>query len=108
MPQGINARNVGFLVQIKMAKVVVTLKIMPNSTDTNLKNLEDNSIKKIRDFGGEVGKVEIEPIAFGLRALKLFFVLNENNVNLDSLESDIMKIDGVRSVEIIDARRAIG
>ena len=91
-----------------MAKVIVTLKIMPEDTSTDIKTLEDKAKKSITHFGGDVGKVEIEPIAFGLKALKLIFVMDENKGSTETLEKDVSKIKGVGSVEISDVRRAIG
>ncbi len=91
-----------------MAQVVVTLKIMPDGPNADLKKIENSSKEKITKFGGEVGKVEIEPIAFGLNAIKLFFVMDESKGSTESLEDEILGIHGVNSVEILDVRRAIG
>ena len=55
-----------------------------------------------------MGKVEQEPIAFGLKALKLIFVMEESIGSTESLEEDIKKIHGIQSVEVTDVRRAIG
>ena len=100
--------SVSFPDQIKMASVIITLKIMPSQIDVDLSKLEKKAKEKISRFGGEVGKVEIEPIAFGLKALKLIFVMDERIGGTDKLEEDISKINGVESVVIEDARRAIG
>jgi elongation factor 1-beta len=91
-----------------MAKVVVTITIMPESPDTDLKGLEVKATEKIKRFGGDVGKVECEPIAFGLKALKLIFVMEESIGSTETLEEDIKKIHGIQSVETTDVRRAIG
>lgn len=91
-----------------MAKAIVTLKIMPEAPDTDLKKLELQASKEIATFGGEVGRVEIEPIAFGLNAIKLIFVMDEAKGSTESLENEIAKIPHVQSVDVIDVRRAIG
>ena len=91
-----------------MASVIITFKIMPESPEVSLDAVEAAGKQKIADFGGEVGKVEIEPIAFGLKALKLIFVMDEAKGNTDSLEADIESIEGVNSVEVTDVRRTIG
>jgi len=92
-----------------MAQVVVTLKIMPKSPEVDLGNIEGEAKTKIIDFSQtkEI-KTEQEPIAFGLKALKIIFVMDESKGSTDALEEDIKKIDGVNSVETIDVRRAIG
>ncbi len=91
-----------------MAQVIVTLKIMPDTPQVNLEEVKAEAIPLIKEFGGEVGKEEIEPIAFGLKALKLFFVMDESLGSTESLEESINKISEVQSVEVVDVRRAIG
>jgi len=81
---------------------------MPISPSIDLSSLEKKATEKIKFFGGEVGKVEQEPIAFGLTALKLIFVMDENIGSTEALEEDISKIKGIQSVEVSDVRRAIG
>ena len=78
-----------------MGTAVVTLRIMPESPETDLDAIQKAATKKISEFGGEVGKVEIEPIAFGLKAVKLIFVMDEKKGSTDELESKITAIDGV-------------
>ncbi len=92
-----------------MADVSITLKIMPDSPDVNLKEVESQALDKIKSFSGmENYKVEIEPVAFGLKAVKILFVMDEAKGATDPLEEDIGKISGVNSVEVTDVRRAIG
>ena len=38
-----------------MAKVVITIKIMPNSPDTDMDSLEDRVRAEIEKFGGDTG-----------------------------------------------------
>jgi elongation factor 1-beta len=92
----------------KMAQVVVTMKSRPDSPDIKLSDLEEKTKDKITQVGGEVGKVEEEPIAFGLKALKLIFVMDESLGSTETLEQDIRKVHGIQSVEVTDVRRAIG
>jgi len=87
-----------------MANIIITLKIMPEGVETDLDKLEKEVEGKLE---GEMKK-EREEIAFGLKALKFMFIWDEDKGNVDSLEEEIKKIDGVRSVEVVDVRRAIG
>lgn len=91
-----------------MASVVITLKIMPSDPDVDLSEIEEQATDMISAFGGEVGKVEHEKVAFGLVALKLIFVMDENIGSTEKLENQIATIDNVESVEVTDVRRAIG
>ena len=92
-----------------MAQVVITLKIMPESPDVDLGNIENEAKTKIQAFSdNEEMKSEQEPIAFGLKALKITFVMDESKGSTESLEEQIKTISGVNSVETIDVRRAVG
>jgi elongation factor 1-beta len=92
-----------------MAKVVVTLKIMPASPEVNLEELENKINEKIDSFAGECEKkTTIEPIAFGLKALNILFVMDEAKGSTDFLETQISEFEEINSVEVTDVRRAIG
>ena len=92
-----------------MASVVVTLRIMPNNPGTDLSVLETEAKKEIVKFcDSKEFKAKIEPIAFGLKALNLLFVMDESKGSTEALESRISQIEGVESVEVTDVRRAIG
>jgi len=92
-----------------MANVVVTLKIMPLNPEVNLEDLKQNVMEKIKDFSGETEtKNEIEEVAFGLKALKIIFVMDESKGSTEPLEEKIKLIEGVNSVEVVDVRRSIG
>ena len=92
-----------------MAQVVVTLKIMPESPESDLSLIKNRAKEQIKKFTGNTEiKAEIEPIAFGLKALKLFFVMDESRGSTEELENKIRQIKAVNSVETVDVRRAIG
>ncbi len=92
-----------------MAQVVVTLKIMPESPETDLGTIELNAKAAITEFcsAGEF-KTKVEPVAFGLNALLLYFAMDESVGGTEKLEKKISGISGVNSVEVTDVRRAIG
>lgn len=82
---------------------------MPESPELDLTKLEKEAIKKINNFAGKTEiKKEIEPVAFGLKAIKLTFVMDESKGSTESLENNIRNIKGVSSAEIVDVRRAVG
>lgn len=90
-----------------MADVVVTVKIMPVSPEIDLEALKVKATEIINKYG-EVGKDEIEPIAFGLSALKLIFVMSEDKGSTEPIENELAELEGVNSAEMIDIRRALG
>lgn len=92
-----------------MANAIVTIKIMPTSPEVDLSKVEDTVKEKIKNFAGEgETKTEIEPIAFGLKALKIIFVMDEQKGSPDPLAEEISGLEGVNSAEVVDVRRAIG
>tara|TARA_Y100000310_G_C20500388_1_gene723682 strand:- start:412 stop:687 length:276 start_codon:yes stop_codon:yes gene_type:complete len=91
-----------------MAEVIITLKVMPDSPERDLNDLKEHITAQVKDFGGDVGKTEEEPIAFGLKALLIIFVMDEAKGSTEELEKQIAGLDGVQSVDVTDVRRAIG
>ena len=82
---------------------------MPESPEIDLNSLAEQIKSKIIEYAGEGEiKTEKEPIAFGLNALKLTFVADEEKGSTDTLEENIKNIEGVNSCEVVDVRRAIG
>ena len=92
-----------------MARVIVTLQIMPDSPNEDLKKIEACAREEIEKFAGKgETKVSIEPVAFGLSAIKIIFVMDEDIGSTEPLEESIAKISGVSSVQVTDVRRAVG
>jgi elongation factor 1-beta len=92
-----------------MANVIITLKIMPTSPEVDLAAVEDSTKKLIVEFAGEGEmKIEQEPVAFGLKAVKFTFVSDEERGSTEELETKISELENVNSVEVTDVRRAIG
>ena len=107
--QDMYAKGAHFQVRIKMSKVIITLKIMPESVDINLNELESKIKKEIFKFSkNKEIKIEVEPVAFGLKALKFIFVMDEKLGSTENLENKISTLEGVNSVQVTDVRRAIG
>jgi len=91
-----------------MAEVIVTIKIMPSSPETNLEEIESKA-REIIEGHGKFVKADILPIAFGLKQLNIVFTLDESKAEmLEAIENKLKEIEGINSVETIDVRRAIG
>ena len=91
-----------------MAQVIITFKIMPESPDCDLDKIQEEANQLIKEFGGEVGKVEKSPVGFGLIALVMVFVMDESLGSTEELEDKIKKSKDVAAVEVTDVRRALG
>jgi len=90
-----------------MANVIITLRIMPESPSSNLKEIESKSKELIENLGGYFGKSEIEPIAFGLKSVNIIFSWPEANGDTDPLEQKIKEIKEVESAEVISVTRSL-
>jgi elongation factor 1-beta len=92
-----------------MAQAIITVKIMPEDPSVDLKKVElaaTQILDKMVGLGDR--KVEIEPIAFGLKAINLTFIVDEKKGSPDPIAEKIAAIPHVQSAEITDVRRAIG
>ena len=76
-----------------MGNVAVSLKIMPESPDTDLEKLKEEISKKI-----EIKDSKIEPLAFGLNALKILIITPDKES--ENLISEIRSVNGVSEVEV--------
>lgn len=95
--------------RLYMAKAIVTLKIMPDNVEADLEAIEQAALEKIVAFSGnDETKTEIEPVAFGLKAINIKFVMDEGKGSPEDLEKQIEELDDVMSCESVDVRRAIG
>lgn len=91
-----------------MAKMFITIKIMPESPEVDLNSIRTEAKKFGIEFSAELlDKDVIEPVAFGLNALKIIFLIDESKGSED-LTDKIASIEGVSSAEAVDMRRAIG
>jgi elongation factor 1-beta len=91
-----------------MADIYLTLKVMPSAPEVDLKEVEDKISILVENFGGKVQKIEIQEVAFGLKAMLLTLLMDEEKGSTDELEAEIAEISVVNSVDVIDVRRAIG
>jgi elongation factor 1-beta len=86
-----------------MGGVVAILRVMPESVDVDLDQLK----KAIRVNIPAVQDIAEEPIAFGLKALKVAAIVGDDEGGTEPLEKALAAIDGVASAETIDLNRMI-
>jgi elongation factor 1-beta len=82
----------------------VKIKIMPQSPDVNLEEMQHRIKALVEESGGKNNPYEIQPIAFGLKAIIAFFQWPEEKA-LEELEQKIEELDHVQSVQVIDMRK---
>lgn len=91
----------------KMAMMAVKVKIMPESPESNLKKIEQDIREVLEKTGAKIHSLEIEPIAFGLKAVIITFTWPEEQ-GTDIIEDELSAVEQVASAEIVEMRRAIG
>ena len=92
-----------------MARVIVTVQLMPTSPDVDLKELARHADEHILQYAGEKSaKQDFKPIAFGLKAVELIFTMDEAKGGTEPLEVALATVPNVESVNVTDVRRAIG
>ena len=79
-------------------------KLMPGSPDVDLTAIEERARKVVEEFGGNNKEYSIEPIAFGLKALIVFFFYPDDK-SVENLEDRFSEINGVTSAQLIDMRK---
>lgn len=84
--------------------VVVKMKIMPESIDTDFEGIKEK-IKKLHGDIVNVHSMELKPIAFGLKALEVNLLFYDKQGGMDDIQEKIQAIEGVSDAEVIDLNR---
>ncbi len=88
-----------------MARVAVVMRVLPNSVDIQPGDLLER-IKSKLPTNYEILDSGEEPIAFGLKALKIIITIpEETEGGTEQLEQFIKSIDGVEEVEVETVHR---
>lgn len=82
----------------------VKYKLMPESPEVDLNEIQEAAKKIVEEFGGNNKDYTIEDIAFGLKAVIVFFFYTDDK-NIDVMEEKLSKIPNVASVQLIDMRK---
>jgi elongation factor 1-beta len=90
-----------------MGTVIVKIKIMPKNPKVNLEEVESKVKEIIKKHTTSDMRFVLEPIAFGLSALNILFVIDESK-STEEIERQLSKIKGVNSAEVVDLRRSLG
>jgi len=77
-----------------MGQVAVTMRIMPESAE-GFEEMKKEFAEKLKPH-----KVEDVEIAFGLKALKVVFIIPDGEGGADKLEEECKKIKGVGQVDV--------
>ena len=88
------------LFELAKLNVIAQVRVMPKDIDVDLGEL----LERIRTSLPENTRIEIyreDPIAFGLRALVINFLMEDRAGGTTPIEESILALDGVENVEVI-------
>lgn len=87
-----------------MGEVVATVKLMPESPNTDLEQMKIDTQVVVNE-DAELHKIDEEPIAFGLVALNVMFIVDDDEGGTEIIEEKLAKVPNVNSIEVVDVRR---
>ncbi len=83
-----------------MARVLVVMRILPEDINIDLEELKEK-IRNSLPEGYEIVRHDIEPIAFGLKALRLYIIMPEQTEGgTEPLERLVNGVEGVSQAEV--------
>ena len=97
----IHAKNVGFRDRDLMGEVIVTIKVLPEDSAINIEKLKER-VNANLDKICKVANMEVQEIAFGLKAVKVQVIIPDADGQIDKVESSITGIEGVGQVDTED------
>ncbi len=88
-----------------MSLVAVQMKVMPASAETDMSVLREKIIKNMPDNAKLNGEIEEQPIAFGIKALIVTVLVEDEEGGVESVEEAINAIPEAESIQIITMTR---
>jgi len=79
-----------------MGQVAITFRIMPEGVEVDLGGVEAGVRSSL---GGRLKKLEVKPVAFGLKAIEAIVVVSDKGGEMEQLEESLRGIPGVGGVE---------
>ncbi len=89
-----------------MGEVAVQIKVMPQSPEADLEQLK-RKIELALPNNARLYSFDIQPIAFGLKALLVTVIVGDVEGGTDSTEEALSRVDGVESIQVVTATRML-
>lgn len=88
-----------------MGNVAAKMKIMPETVETDLAELKEK-LKAAIPAGSELyGDITEQPVAFGLKALIVTVIVNDEEGGTEAVEEAFAKVPGAESIQILELGR---
>ena len=97
----INALTVGLRDRevISMGDVLITYKIMPSGVEVDFKEMKEEIKRRVGSLG-KIAEFDLQPIAFGLKALIVKIIVKDEGGITDKIEEKLNKIENVQGVVV--------
>jgi len=89
-----------------MGEVAVQIKVMPQSPEVDLEQLK-RKIELALPNNARLYSFDIQPIAFGLKALLVTVIVGDVEGGTDSTEEALSRVDGVESIQVVTVTRML-
>jgi len=83
-----------------MGEVAIIFEIMPEGIETDVGEMKKNIEASVNDTC-QIQSAEEKPIAFGLKALVMTVVVQDEDGVMDMLESKIADVEGVQNAKVV-------
>lgn len=87
-----------------MGEVAAQIKLMPQSPAVDFQQLK-RKIELALPSDARLYSFDIQPIAFGLKALIVTVIVSDAEGGTDSTEEALSKIEGVESIQVVAVTR---
>ena len=77
---------------------------MPESPSVDLEAIKESAKKIVEELGGTNKEYSEEPVAFGLKAVIVFFFYPDDK-SVEDMEDKLQSIENVQSATLIDMRK---
>ena len=84
-----------------MGQVAVLFRLMPQGVETDMKSVAEG-VKSSLPAGVTIRGMQVKEIAYGLKALLVSVVMNDQGGVLESTEHALAKVPQVESVEVME------
>ena len=83
-----------------MGEVIAVIRVIPEK-DANKEKIKNKIKEIVEKYEGYLNEIKESPFVFGLIALDVTLMLNENKPeNLDKIEEELNKLENVSSAEV--------